>query len=283
MTPSFPIRGNPNSKRRLITVADDFGLSPAVNEAVERANRKGALTSASLMVAGAAAEDAIARARRCPGLRVGLHLVVIEGPAVLPPQEIALLVNSGGWFPSNGLKLGFDYAFSPARQRQLRSEIRAQFEAFRRAGLPLDHANAHKHMHLHPVIAQMMIAIGREYGLRSIRLPREKPLPGEPQLAGDKALRWWCTMLQLQARQAGMRTNDWIFGLSHSGAMTLDYVQHVIRHLPPGTTEMYFHPAVEVDAVLRRWMPTYDHVGELAALLGMRPGPDVALTTYSDI
>ncbi len=35
---------------RLILTADDFGLSPEVNAAVERAHRDGVLTAASLMV-----------------------------------------------------------------------------------------------------------------------------------------------------------------------------------------------------------------------------------------
>lgn len=63
--------------RRITLTADDFGLSEAVNEGIERAHRDGALTAASLMVAGPAAADAVARARRLPNLRVGLHLVAV--------------------------------------------------------------------------------------------------------------------------------------------------------------------------------------------------------------
>ena len=51
------------------------------------------------MVAGAAAADAVVRARRNPGLRVGLHLVVIEGPAVLPPAEFPIWSMRTGSFP----------------------------------------------------------------------------------------------------------------------------------------------------------------------------------------
>ncbi|TXN31659.1 ChbG/HpnK family deacetylase, partial [Methylobacterium sp. WL19] len=53
-------------KKRLIVTADDFGLSLAVNEAVEQAHREGILTAASLMVGAPAAADAVARARRLP-------------------------------------------------------------------------------------------------------------------------------------------------------------------------------------------------------------------------
>ena len=101
--------------RRVVLTADDFGLSEAVNEGIERAYRDGALTHASLMVAGDAAADAVRRARRLPELRVGLHLVAIEGRAVLPPVEIPALVDARGWFPSDALRLGLRYAFRAAR------------------------------------------------------------------------------------------------------------------------------------------------------------------------
>ena len=65
--------------RNLILTADDFGAAPEVNAAVEMAHRQGVLTAASLMVTGAAAEGAVACARRNPSLAVGLHLVLVEG------------------------------------------------------------------------------------------------------------------------------------------------------------------------------------------------------------
>ncbi len=76
------------SQRQLIVCADDFGRDVAVNEAVEAAHRDGILSTASLMVAAPAAADAVARARRLPGLRVGLHLVLVDGDAALPPADM---------------------------------------------------------------------------------------------------------------------------------------------------------------------------------------------------
>src|SRR5271167_3660023 len=98
-----------DAMQRVIFSADDFGLTESVNEAVELAHREGALTSASLMVAGPAAADAVRRARALPDLRVGLHLVVIEGPAVLPASQIPDLVDAQGWFPSEQFRLGMKY------------------------------------------------------------------------------------------------------------------------------------------------------------------------------
>ena len=71
------------------------------------------------------------------------------------------------------VRLGFDIFARPAVRRQIAAEIEAQFEAYRATGLALDHVNAHKHFHLHPTIADQMIAIGRRYGLRGLRVPIE--------------------------------------------------------------------------------------------------------------
>ncbi|MHB1552294.1 MAG: ChbG/HpnK family deacetylase, partial [Vulcanimicrobiaceae bacterium] len=76
--------GEGNATRYLIVSADDFGLSLEVNEAVERAHRNGILQAASLMVAGPAAADAVRRARALPSLRVGLHVVTVNGRPILP-------------------------------------------------------------------------------------------------------------------------------------------------------------------------------------------------------
>jgi len=257
--------------RRVIISADDFGLSEAVNEAVEQAHRDGILDAASLMVAAPAAADAVRRARALPDLRVGLHLVVIEGPAVLPPREIASLVDADGQFPADQFRLGVRYAFVPHIRRQLAAEIRAQFAAFAATGLALDHANAHKHMHLHPSVGRLMLEIGRDFGLPAIRVPAEPPdvlrRCGTPVGPGARALYRWTTLLRRQARAAGVAVNDHCFGLAWSGHMTGDRVRRLIEVLPDGISELYFHPAVRRDALLARLMPDYEHEAELAALL----------------
>src|ERR1043166_8184955 len=90
----------------LLVTADDFGRSPEINRAVIRAHREGILTTASLMVAGPAADEAVALARQNPTLAVGLHLVVVDGPAVLPHEQIPHLTDLSDCFPDNPVRLG---------------------------------------------------------------------------------------------------------------------------------------------------------------------------------
>ncbi len=162
-------------RRRVILNADDFGLSPAVNAAVERAHREGVLTAASLMVGERAAPEAVDIARRNPGLAVGLHLTLADGAPVLPPERIPALVRADGRFRDDMAGVGFALAASAAAREQLRAEVAAQVAAFRATGLACDHLNAHKHFHMHPVIAAVAFRAAREAGIRAVRVPWEPP------------------------------------------------------------------------------------------------------------
>lgn len=256
--------------RRLIVTADDFGRDVAINEAVEAAHRDGVLSSASLMVAAPAAADAVERARRLPGLRVGLHLVLIDGRSVLPPGEIRGLVGADGRFDDNQIRAGLRYFFTPGVRRQLAAEIRAQFEAFRTTGLALDHVDAHQHLHLHPTVARLVVEIGGAYGMRGVRLPDEpaaalrRAFPAERYRAAPYRL--VIGALRRRLRRAGLAMNDQVFGIAWSGAMVEERVLRLLPHLPPGVSEIYFHPATRETAALAAAMPGYRHTDEFAAL-----------------
>lgn len=245
----------------LVVTADDFGADLAVNEAVETAHREGVLTAASLMVAGKAAADALARARRLPGLGVGLHLVLVEGRPVLPPGEVPDLVDANGEFHSNMALAGLRFALSPRARRQLAAEIEAQFAAFAATGLPLDHVNAHKHFHVHPVIGRMVIDAARRHGARAIRTPVE---PGRRSGADALAVAF-AQRLRRHAVRAGLATPERVFGLADSGRMDTARTGRAVAALSHGLNELYVHPATRDD-----WpghAPGYGYRAELDALV----------------
>ena len=99
--------------KHLIVTADDFGLAQEVNEAVELAHARGILTAASLMVGAGAADDAVSRAKRLPGLRVGLHLTLLEAPPVLTKSQIPDLVGPDGLFRTDMARAGKDEGRAP--------------------------------------------------------------------------------------------------------------------------------------------------------------------------
>ena len=224
------------------------------------------------MVGAPASADAVARSRRLPRLRVGLHLNLVEGAPVLPRAEVPDLVDRNGAFDENLARAGCRFFFRPRARRQLAAEIRAQFAAFAATGLALDHVNAHRHMHLHPTVAGLILRIGRDFGLHAMRVP-EEPVSVLRRAAaeGERVRRPlyapWIALLRRRLRRAGLVLNDHLLGLAWTGGMTEARVLRLIAALPAGTSELYCHPAVAQTPRLRRTMPDYRPVEELAALL----------------
>ena len=270
-------------QRFLIVTADDFGLHEAVNEAVEQANRAGVLTAASLMVAAPGAADAIRRARKLPHLRVGLHLVLADGSAMLAPDLIPDLADPAGRMNSRMFLNGVRFFAFPQIRRQLEAEIRAQFSAFARTGLKLDHVNVHKHFHLHPTLLTMLLRIGREYAMPAVRVPDE-PLWFAARsgngfsVAGAALLAPWVALMKRRLHLAKMPHNDRIFGIAASGCMDEETLLAILARLPPGVTEIYLHPATESGSAIASTMASYRHADELAALLSPRVLGAIAAT-----
>ena len=261
--------------KRLVVTADDFGASVAVNEAVEQAHRHGILTAASLMITGDAVADAVARAKAMPSLGVGLHVVLVEGRPALEANRIPNLVDATGRFRGNMVATAIDIAFRPSVRRQIYAEIEAQFAAFAATGLALDHVNAHKHFHVHPVIASAILAAGRRHGMRAIRAPVEprRILSTVERVAGPDIASPWARLARGRFRRAGLTAPDQVFGLAWSGHMTIDRVCGLLDRLPDGLTELYSHPAT---SAYPGSAPDYDYSGELAALTDERAVAGIA-------
>jgi hopanoid biosynthesis associated protein HpnK len=251
------------------------------------------------MVSGAAAADAVARSRRLPSLRVGLHLVLVDGRPASPPSGIPDLVGKDGCFRRDMLVLSLAVFAVPKVRRQVETEIAAQFEAFRATGLPLDHVNAHKHFHLHPTLARLACQVGARYGMKALRAPVEpggvvaavdglsaRVYPTNLGAAPSLLTRRFASRLAGQLSRRGIMTADQVFGLAWSGALRSDRLAGLMARLPDGISEVYCHPATS-DAFPGA-ASGYRYREELAALLS----PDVAaaiarhgisLTTYSDL
>ena len=236
---------------QVILNADDFGRSADINAAVLQAHRQGVLTSASLMVAGEAAGEAVALARQTPTLAVGLHVVVTNGRATLPQREIPHLVNCAGYFPDNLLQAGLRYHFSSIARQELARELAAQFERFAATGLPLAHVDGHQHMHLHPRVLDIVLSLAGQYGARGLRIPRDAvwlSLAYDRRHSGLKLV--WAVTFGLLNRHSlrrlqgcGLVTARRVYGLMQSGCMEEAYVLQLLRRLNAPTAELYFHPS----------------------------------------
>ena len=247
------IFSNPQSSRRLIVNADDFGCSRSINEAVVRAHRDGILTSASLMVNEPGFDEAVKLAKENPKLGVGLHLTLLMGHSALPPERIPGLVNSCGEFSDRPVAVGMGYFFKHSLREQLRAEIHAQFEKFHLTGLKLDHVNGHLHLHLHPVIFKILMDDADKLGIRYLRLTRDC-LARSRRLANGRwfyrvshaaIYEWLSNRAREPLQLRGIKHAQITFGLLQDSRVDEDYVLKLLAELPPGDSELYSHPSLD--------------------------------------
>jgi hopanoid biosynthesis associated protein HpnK len=236
----------------LIINADDFGFSQGVNAAIIQAHEEGVLTSTSLMVSGDAAQEAIALAKNHPHLAVGLHLVLVCGKSVLPPAQIPNLVDSQGNFSNNPTQAGLSYQFNQATRAELRLEISAQLEKFRDSGLNLAHVDGHLHLHVHPVILNILTEFAAEFQIKFIRLPSEelsKNLKIDNRNLFTKII-WSIVFGQLRRYGEGLlkanniKFADRVYGLLQTADMSEKYLLGLIPQIESELVEIYSHPAL---------------------------------------
>jgi hopanoid biosynthesis associated protein HpnK len=247
--------------KELILNADDFGLTRGVNEGIVCAHEQGILTSTTLMAGSSAFEDAVARAKASPSLGVGCHLVLVGGTAVSPPAEISSLVGADGRFPATLPQFVARVSSGKIRSCDIETELGAQIEKIRAAGIEPTHVDTHKHTHAHPVVMKALGRVARRMGITRVRKPAENLADSwETQSTGERswsrlasaaAVRAVAPWFQTLALRYGLRSPDHFLGLAMTGRLGPAALLHLIDTLPEGRTEIMLHPAV-CDADLAR-------------------------------
>lgn len=240
--------------KTLIVNADDFGLTPGVNAGILRAFREGILTSTTIMANGGAFDDAVARARELPEIDVGCHLVLVGGKSVAPPEEIPSLVKRNGDLPASLFELvcrlwsGFVY------EADIEREFRAQVERVIAAGITPSHLDTHKHTHAHPSVMNALFHVASEFKILRVRMPFEHASQREAPVrsnSGTITQRILASAVGMSApafrrgvKEYNLRAPQHFFGASLTGHLKSEALQHLIKTLPDGTSEIMCHPGV---------------------------------------
>lgn len=262
----------PRTTRHLVVNADDFGISRGVNRGIVEAHRSGLVTSASLMANLPSAEDALTRAAICPDLGLGLHLTLTAGRPLCPPEQVPTLVNAAGEFFVLGVLLG-RLTLGTVSRDDLRRELTAQVEWALRRGVQPDHLNAHHHVHVHPRVAPIVIALAREHKVRWVRSAMEGGVTSailalSPKDVGRTVV---VSTLGLLARamfkQAGLRTPRHFRGIGLGMGFGEPDLLPTLDALPPGLTELMTHPGYPDDELARLTTFAEGRENELAALV----------------
>ena len=241
--------------KQVILNADDFGLTRGINDGVIRAHLDGILTSATLMATGPAFEDAVEKAKANPKLGVGCHLVLTGGISVAPPQEIPTLASPEGQLPETLASFVARVTSGRIRSSDIETEVRAQIDRIRRAGLEPTHVDTHKHTHVHPRVMRVVALVARDCGIARIRNPiesfrdswdstRTDGVGRIKDLAASTAVLSVASQFRAMAKRCNLRFPEHFLGLAATGRVTAAALGRLIDSLPEGTTEIMLHPGI---------------------------------------
>ncbi len=156
--------------------ADDFGLCPEVNRAVERAHCAGRLTSASLMANMPAFDEAVAIAQRNPHLALSIHLNCLRGAPLLSPTAVPSLVNGHGEFLDHGKKFAWRALRGRIAWDECAAEFAAQIERILATGLTPTTLDTEKHLHLcFAPLARIVTRLALQYQIPMVRTIHATP------------------------------------------------------------------------------------------------------------
>ena len=281
---------------RLILNADDFGLTPGVNQSILELHEAGALGSATLMATAEVFGPAVTEAIRHPSLGVGCHVVLVDGKPALTRTDIPTLSLPTGEFRATLGVFVKDLMLGRIREDEIEAEAIAQVRRVQTAGVKVTHLDTHKHTHMFGRVLRPLLRAARACGVTAIRNPFEAdwalaaspnaPLGRRMQV---KVLRTRRREFLRRVREAGMLTTDGALGVLATGTLDTETLHRLLAAMPEGTWELVCHPGYcdkDLDRVRTRLRES--RAIEHAVLLGVIPAyarahPKIRLMHFGEL
>jgi chitin disaccharide deacetylase len=232
-------------ERKVVINADDFGLSEGVNRAVLKAHKEGVLTSATLMAAMPAAQEAIEIAKQNSSLGVGVHLNLTEGKPLIAGSCLA---GSDEGFAYSPGKLSLKSLLSKSVRKSIEAELEAQINWVIERGVTPTHLDSHKHVHCFPMIFSIVCRLAQRFGIGAIRWPNEAvtvtktpwPIPSEGGREKSQTVRMMAKINAFQNKRF-FKTQAF-FGVAHTGKIDENFLKAVTLYNTAQTAEIMTHP-----------------------------------------
>lgn len=281
--------------KQLIVNADDFGRHVLIDRAVELGVERGLIRSATVMVTGAAFEDAVALARRTPALGMGIHFTLVNARPVLSPDQIPSLIDpaTGELWPDHGVFVK-RFLSGKIKLPEVAKECCAQLDAFLSTGLVPTHADSHQHMHVLPGIIDIVIDFCLDHGIPAVRIPAipVSLLATRPDNLGEQVGRLGLHVLAERARRkavaAGLRAPEHFGGIVAGEAVDKKALRTILLQLKEGTTEIMLHPGTDNKVLIPATAWDHDFEAELAgvtdpAILALVQQLGITVGNFSDL
>jgi predicted glycoside hydrolase/deacetylase ChbG (UPF0249 family) len=233
---------------RLILNADDFGLTPGVNQSIVELHQAGALTSTSLMATADGFSAAAAAAIDHPRIGVGCHVVLVDGRPVLEHAKIRALSLPAGEFRPALNAFVLDLMRGRIPEEEIEVEAMAQIRRLQAAGVRVTHLDTHKHTAMFVRVLRPLLRAARRCGVTAIRNPFEPDWALAATPHAPLLRRWQVKLLRRRSeflsmvREAGLITTDGAIGVLATGTLNAETLRRLLEAMPDGTWELVCHP-----------------------------------------
>jgi len=252
------------SERFLIITADDFGASKNINEGIEIAADKKAITAISVLTNFSESLPELKQlCESHPDIGIGVHLNIITGKPVLEAEQVPTLVNSSGRFYTIEELLPRIKNISPD---DLKRELRAQIIALTRANITLDHLSDQDGiLSLYGPFFSILVDLAKEFNvplrtpyIASVKYPDLFPNSHLNQRGRQIALGFalnnpfrafellkYCHVTEMERKvnrldELGILHPDLLIDYFWGDPTHTNYL-YIIEHLPNGISELILH------------------------------------------
>jgi len=249
----------------LVVNADDYGLTEGVSRGILEAHRNGVVTSVSVLSLTPAFETSARWLADAPALGCGAHLAAVgEDPPLLSAREVPTLVDRKGRLHNSWRTFLPSAAVGRIDPDDLRREFAAQLDAIAGAGIVIDHLDTHQNIHMWPMVADVVMGLGEERDVRTIRVTRSTGRGVVGQTVKRLSRR-----LEKQLEQRGWNSPEASTGLDEAGCLGIPAMVAAISRLAEtgaASAELATHPGAPGDAARARYKWDYRWDDEFEAL-----------------
>lgn len=285
----------------LIVNADDFGLTRHLSQGIIAGHRQGIVTSTTLLANGGAFDYALSMGLLEPRLGIGLHLNLSQWAPVSPPSKIPTLVDTRGQLHLRPGRLWAALLKREVSLADIERELQAQIKKVIRSGLLPTHLDGHKHVHVLPGVAPIVIRLAQRFGIRCVRCPDEQA-PNRlvrsksgtrtaviKQYLVGRAVSALARRFRQQLDQAGLICPDHFYGLSETGFLNTRSLKEILGRLVEGRNELMCHPGcLDLDLIKTGTRLLSQRVVELHSLMApevrkLAADQGIRLISYRDL
>jgi predicted glycoside hydrolase/deacetylase ChbG (UPF0249 family) len=245
-----------------------------------------------------ATDPAIDLAKVQPSLKIGCHVVLIDGVPL--SETLPSLTENSQAFRSSLKQFAIAAVRKQIAAEEVQREVEAQIRKIQSRGITLTHLDSHKHTHMFPHILRPLLRAAKACGIRAVRNPFDLlrcwpagMVLGAPKLwlrsAGVMAFQMFAAEFRSALKEYEMVSTDGTVGIAVTGLLDQQRLLRILEALPDGTWELVCHPGYsDADLQAAGTRLTQSREIELSALSSAETKKaladrDIKLISYADL